>query len=628
VDLWAYDSNWNTYYRHVTADEDGKWIADWSVVGTLPDEQNTLDFCADGSGSWCNWVESQQQDEFGNRTMFSMPVPNPNFSVRANLDQIEALGWRLGDIVTLTIDDPGSQANPDFEDTRTIVQSPWQVNTPHAFFNLWGIYDIQPGFLVTLSNGSITKTHTVTHLAFTDFDIALDTVSGTSEPWAEVHVSASDNSGNWSTRDLAVDSSGEWIADWSVIGSEPYYQELFDLVAGTSVESQECDDDGDQTLFGLLLIDSSGDFVIGPNGGQVITSNNNVNLVIPAGALEEYLTFSITDGGSGFVLQTDQGEIQAVASFTIGPEGTIFASPITITFHWPDADNDGVIDGTSLMESDLVVSKDGIEIAACTDNPNCDVVANTISVQVSSLSYFVLGASSNQPPQISSITAPSYPVQIGQFVNVAVNSTDPDINDTHVITWVWGDGLTSSGSSTSASHFYAQSGVYTITVTVTDAASESDSAAFEYVVIYDPTGGFVTGGGWIESPLGAYTPNPDKTGKATFGFISKYQKGAQIPSGNTEFQFKTADFSFSSTSYDWLVIAGSKAQYKGTGTINSVGIYAFMLTATDGIPDSFRIKIWDKASGEVIYDNQLGAGDDAEPTTAIQGGSITIHKDK
>jgi len=31
-------------------------------------------------------------------------------------------------------------------------------------------------------------------------------------------------------------------------------------------------------------------------------------------------------------------------------------------------------------------------------------------------------------------------------------------------------------------------------------------------------------------------------------------------SGNTEFQFKVADLNFKSTSYDWMVIAGSKAK--------------------------------------------------------------------
>ena len=120
-------------------------------------------------------------------------------------------------------------------------------------------------------------------------------------------------------------------------------------------------------------------------------------------------------------------------------------------------------------------------------------------------------------------------------------------------------------------------------------------------------------------------------GRASFGFISKYEHGVNVPSGQTEFHFKVANFNFHSTSYDWLVIAGAHAKYKGSGTINGVGDYAFMLTATDGQinggggADKFRIKIWNKANSQVIYDNQFGSSDDANATMAINNGSIVIH---
>ena len=60
------------------------------------------------------------------------------------------------------------------------------------------------------------------------------------------------------------------------------------------------------------------------------------------------------------------------------------------------------------------------------------------------------------------------------------------------------------------------------------------------------------------------------------------------------------------------------------------GSFGFLLSAIDGQlnggggTDKFRIKIWDKASGSVVYDNQLGAADTSDPTTVI-GGSIVIH---
>lgn len=146
----------------------------------------------------------------------------------------------------------------------------------------------------------------------------------------------------------------------------------------------------------------------------------------------------------------------------------------------------------------------------------------------------------------------------------------------------------------------------------------------------------MTGGGWINSPPGACLLSNctlDTTGKATFGFVSKYQKGANVPTGETQFQFKAGDLNFQSTTYQWLVVAGAKAQFKGEGTINGSGNYGFMLTAIDGAksggPDKFRIKLWDKTSGDaVVYDNQMDAAEDSDTATELQGGSIVIHQDQ
>src|SRR5262249_12919189 len=66
-------------------------------------------------------------------------------------------------------------------------------------------------------------------------------------------------------------------------------------------------------------------------------------------------------------------------------------------------------------------------------------------------------------------------------------------------------------------------------------------------------------------------------------------------------------------------------------TVSGAGSYAFLLTVIDGAapgghgPDKFRIKIWDKGTGAVIYDNQPGDADDAVPNTPLGGGGIVIH---
>jgi hypothetical protein len=150
----------------------------------------------------------------------------------------------------------------------------------------------------------------------------------------------------------------------------------------------------------------------------------------------------------------------------------------------------------------------------------------------------------------------------------------------------------------------------------------------------------VTGGGWITSPTGAYRNNTELTGRANFGLTSKYLKGANVPTGNTQFDFHVANFIFQSTSYQWLVVSGAKAQYKGFGTVNGSGKYGFLLTATDsavkggGTADAFRLKVWvinaDQTDGSVVYDNQVSGDttDTATPATFISGGNIAIQSSK
>jgi hypothetical protein len=113
----------------------------------------------------------------------------------------------------------------------------------------------------------------------------------------------------------------------------------------------------------------------------------------------------------------------------------------------------------------------------------------------------------------------------------------------------------------------SEAGIFDVCLTVDDGALSSE-ANCTMAVVYDPSAGFVTGGGWIDSPLGAYKADETLSGKATFGFVAKYKKGANVPDGNTEFQFKAGDLNFHSTSYDWLVVAGANAKFRGVGTIN------------------------------------------------------------
>ena len=277
------------------------------------------------------------------------------------------------------------------------------------------------------------------------------------------------------------------------------------------------------------------------------------------------------------------------------------------------------------------------------DQSQTVTVTATDPGSASSSTTFLLTVN-NVAPVVGSITAPIDPVPVNAAINASASFTDVGTADTHTAQWNWGDTTSSAGTvtetegsgSVSGSHTYSAPGIYVLRLTVTDDDGGSETAEFRYVVVYDPNGSFVTGGGWIMSPpgacqFGACTENT--TGKANFGFVSKYKKGANAPTGKTEFQFQAGNLNFNSTAYEWLVVAGARAQFKGTGTINGAGSYGFMLTAIDGQvnggggADKFRIKIWytNGDSDIVVYDNLPDQIDDADPPV-IGGGSIVIHQ--
>jgi len=258
-----------------------------------------------------------------------------------------------------------------------------------------------------------------------------------------------------------------------------------------------------------------------------------------------------------------------------------------------------------------------------------DAAGNT---RVSGFSVTVV----NTIPVVGAITASSDPAPVNTEITLSVTLTDPDPNDPHTVSWNWGDGTTSDGAMSAANvitgkHRYSAVGLYAIKLTAVDGCGSQAASSYQYLAVYDPDGGFVTAGGWINSPAGAYPKDAALTGKAEFSFNPKYGKGSSVPKGNLEFQLKSS-LKFKASSYDWLIVSGAQAKGKGVGTNNGAGNYGFMVSAIDGKIigdkiDRVRLKIWDKNNGDaLVYDNQLGATDVASPTMALGGGSITVHK--
>jgi hypothetical protein len=177
-----------------------------------------------------------------------------------------------------------------------------------------------------------------------------------------------------------------------------------------------------------------------------------------------------------------------------------------------------------------------------------------------------------------------------------------------------------------ASTSFKSFGVYRMQMNVTDSSGQTGSTSMvggldANIVVYPSSGQYVAGAGWINSPAGAYVANRFLKGKGSFGFVSRSAHTATtaIP-GETEFDLHLPGFRFNALNFESQTVSGAKAQFRGTGTVNGAGSYGFVLTTTDGdqiggVPDTFRIKIWSKATGATVYDNEMGSPDNADPVT-------------
>jgi PKD repeat protein len=230
----------------------------------------------------------------------------------------------------------------------------------------------------------------------------------------------------------------------------------------------------------------------------------------------------------------------------------------------------------------------------------------------------------NVPPTITGDTVnyPSGPVKVSVPITASAAFTDPGILDTHTALWQWGEGRSSPGTvsetlgsgSIANSHSYARAGLYTVGLTVTDKDGGVDSTTKGYMVIFDPNAGGLSASGTLATRAGECALKPTASGTANLRLYAKYGVGGSPAiSATMSFTFPAGGLNFALTSPSYLVVVGSMAFFEGTGTLaGRAGSYGCQVSVVDGQVaggggvDKARVRIWNRGTGQVVYDNQPG----------------------
>jgi hypothetical protein len=236
---------------------------------------------------------------------------------------------------------------------------------------------------------------------------------------------------------------------------------------------------------------------------------------------------------------------------------------------------------------------------AAVDDPRVSIRARVLDKDGGASEYAAAVPVTNVAPSVS-ISSPGRDAVVvaGTIVPLAGAFGDPGAADAHSAAWTVGATTLPAvvtGSAVAGSYFFTSAGIVPIGLTVADDDGGSGSATTS-LVVYDPSAGFVTGGGWIATD----------GGKITFAVNAKYLTGATTPTGSVTVHGGGVDFE--STSLRFLVVTGTTAIVEGPG---------FRATAVDGSPNEFAIRVWD-ASGRTLADT--GA------PRPLGGGQIQIHR--
>ena len=206
----------------------GEWNADFTETGFNITEDM--------------WAGGHVGDEDGDVTAAhnsGPPEPPAWFTAFPKQDFVEGWNWPLNANIHLMIDDPATtEISPDYEQYETLTFAPWGSGELWVWFEFGSEYDLKPGDVVTLTDGTTERTHVVRNLSITEIAHNQNTVTGTSDANETIYL--------WSWEDpqglrvqTAANNAGVWKADFDDVS--------FDLLPGFHVRAEIWDENGNDT---------------------------------------------------------------------------------------------------------------------------------------------------------------------------------------------------------------------------------------------------------------------------------------------------------------------------------------------------------------------------------------------
>jgi Tol biopolymer transport system component len=192
----------------VAPDADGKWTVDFSPFDLAP-----------GRGG-----RAEQFDADGDATSVDWYIPNPHFTVFPEWEWFDGMDWPDGATVSISV-----TGKPEC----AAVAESWG-----GFFNggFPGGCDVAVHDVVIFDDGRTTREHTVRNLSITGVDKAENTVAGTADPGAVVHVWVHEIGGDLHP---TAGEDGDWLADFD--------DSSVDLVEGMCGRTEIRDEVGNAT---------------------------------------------------------------------------------------------------------------------------------------------------------------------------------------------------------------------------------------------------------------------------------------------------------------------------------------------------------------------------------------------